>query len=99
LHQTLREEFDDEVDLDFGNLKPIMQFRGKQGRLAHVLNRIVKKILSDLNTGTAKEARERVEAAARDPQMKIQDIEIRSANSVVKIRLLILWIGKTPQCR
>jgi hypothetical protein len=64
-----------------------MQFRGKQSYIrciAYVLNRIVQKILKDLKTRTAKEAK------------KLKDINIIGLlNSVVKIRLLVLWICKT----
>jgi len=44
LHRRLLTLFDDEVDLDIGNVQPIMRFRGKQHRIrciAHVLNLIV----------------------------------------------------------
>ena len=68
-----------------------MQFCGKQSYIrciAHVLNRIVQKILKDLKTRTAKEAKE------------LKDVDIIGLlNGVVKIRLLVLWICKTPQRR
>jgi hypothetical protein len=59
LHCQLLTQFDDKVDLELSNIKPIMRFRGKQHRIrciAHVLNLIVGQILSSLKTGTAKEA-------------------------------------------
>ena len=91
LHCQLLRQFDDEVDPDFSNLRPIMQFCSKQCRIrciAHVLNCIVQKILADLKTGTAKEVRD----------LKDEDIVAAgSLNGVVKIQLLVLWICKTPQ--
>jgi hypothetical protein len=100
LHRMLLEEFDDTIDQDLGNLKPIMRFRSKQSHircLAHVINQIVHKILDDLKTGTAKEAQDRVELATMNPEHELDDNEISAANAVVKIRLLVLWISKTPQ--
>jgi len=44
LHRQLLTLFDDEVDLEFGNIQPIMRFQGKHHRIrciAHVLNLIV----------------------------------------------------------
>jgi hypothetical protein len=49
LHHQLLEQFDDEVDLEYGNTRPIMRFRGKQHRIrciAHVLNLIMHQILA-----------------------------------------------------
>src|SRR5271170_4359957 len=88
LHCQLLQQFD-ERDPDFNDdSRPTMQFRGKQSYIrciAYVLNRIVQKILKDLKTRTAKEAKE------------LKDIDIIGPlNSVVKIRLLVLWICKTP---
>ena len=88
LHQKLLKQFDDEVDPDFSNTQPIMRFCSKQSCIrciAHVLNHIVQKILAKLKTGTAKEAKDSIDTPA-----------IASANAVVKVQLLILWICKCP---
>ena len=61
LHCQLLTLFDNEVDLEMGNTQTVMRFRGKEHRIrciAHVLNLIVYKILDDLKTGTAKEAKD-----------------------------------------
>ena len=58
LHQKLLKQFDNKVDPNFGNTRPIMRFCGKQSCIrciVHVLNRIVQKILAELKTGTARE--------------------------------------------
>src|SRR5277367_903931 len=55
LYERLLDEFDDELDEDIGNLKPLMQFKGRKSYircLAHALNRIAKDILADLNSGS-----------------------------------------------
>jgi hypothetical protein len=91
LHHQLLKQFDDEVDLELGNVRPIMRFRSKQHRIrciAHVLNLIVGQILSSLKTGTAKEARDFDETKVGS---------IGPLNGVVKIRLLVLWICKSTQ--
>lgn len=72
------------MDLEFGNVRPIMRFCSKQHRIrciAHVLNLIVGQILSNLKTGTAKEARDFDKTTVKS---------ISPLNGVVKIRLLVL---------
>jgi hypothetical protein len=91
LHRQLLKQFDNKVDLDFGNSQLIMQFRGKQHRIqciAHVLNLIVHRILDNLKTGTAKEAKDFDESNVQ---------ALSPLNGVVKIRLLVLWICKSTQ--
>jgi hypothetical protein len=91
LHHRLLEQFDDEVDLEYGNARPIMQFRGKKHRIrciAHVLNLIVHQILANLKTGTAKEAKDFEETSVRTTS---------PLNGVMKIRLLVLWMWKSDQ--
>jgi len=83
LHCQLLTLFNDEVDLELGNTRTIMRFRGKEHRIrciAHVLNLIVRKILDDLKTGTAKEAKD----------LNENSIGSEPLNGVVKIRMLIL---------
>jgi hypothetical protein len=84
LHCQLLTLFNNEVDLEFGNIQPIMQFRGKQHQIwyiAYVLNLIVSQILSSPKTGTAKEARDFDKSNVKS---------MGPLNSVVKIRLLVL---------
>jgi hypothetical protein len=91
LHRRLLTQFDDEVDPELSNIKPVMQFWSKQHRIrciAHILNLIVSQILSSLKTGTAKEARDFDETQVKS---------IGPLNGVVKIRLIVLWIFKSTQ--
>ena len=84
LHHQLLQQFDDEVDLEYGNARPIMRFRGKKHCIqciAHVLNLIVHQILASLKTGTVKEAKDFEETGVHPTGL---------LNGVMKIRLLVL---------
>jgi hypothetical protein len=89
LYHQLLILFDNEADLEIGNVQPIMQFQSKQHQIwciAHVLNLIVSQILLSLKTGTAKEARD-----FDNLTVKL----ISPLNGVVKVQLLVLWICRS----
>ena len=79
------DEFDDEIDEDVSNLKPLMQFKGRKSYircLAHALNRIAKDILADLNSGSMDDT-------------KAGKIDPIKAGLVAKLRHICVWLGRT----
>lgn len=93
LHSRLLVLYNNEHSL----FKLFMHFCGIQNHIryiAHVLNRIVKDILVYLKTGTSTDAREIVEG----PELLVE-LPADTTNTVVKLRIIILFIKKTPQQR
>jgi len=99
LHADLLKTYDDEDD-QF-RMKPLMRFHGRKSYircLAHIINLICKDVLASLKAGSAREAK-----AILDELATQRDPSFTSASSVksviVKIRLLVLWIARSPQRR
>jgi hypothetical protein len=85
LHERLLDEFDNELDEDIGNLKPLMRFKGRKSYiqcLAHALNRIAKDILANLNSSLMEDTKAR----------KINPIK---ASLVAKLQHICVWLGRT----
>lgn len=99
LHADLSKDFDDE-DSPF-RMKPLMRFRGRDsfiGCLAHILNLICKDILVFLKAGSLRDAHVILDEM---PSQKDHSAEkaLSTKGAIVKIRLLALWIGHSPQRR
>jgi len=99
LHADLLKTYGDEDD-QF-RMKPLMRFHGRKSYircLAHIINLICKDVLASLKAGSAREAK-----AILDELATQRDPSFTSASSVksviVKIRLLVLWIARSPQRR
>jgi hypothetical protein len=99
LHAELLRQYDDEDD-QF-RMKPLMRFRGRHSFipcLAHVINIICKDVLASLKAGSAREARVILdELAAQKDQAFTSTHSVKGA--IVRIRLLVLWIARSPQRR
>lgn len=81
-------------DIEFFEMKPL-RFRGKDSYircLAHVLNLIVGDILASLKCGTLNTS---IEACDRLQQNK----EIGQHSPLARLRIIALWISRTPQRR
>ena len=81
LHQHLLKHYDDEFDDEFEfNMKPLMRFQGAKSHihcLAHALNRMVRDILTELKSGTMKEAQDdEDDVNIAGPVAKLQHIVI-----------------------
>lgn len=80
LYTQLLNEFNDKLDEDFGNLKPLMQFQGRKSYircLAHALNLIVKDILANLKSKTMEATKAgEVDAKKASPIAKLQHIVV-----------------------
>jgi len=90
-------EYDDEIDLDFGHLKPVMRFGGMKSYircLAHILNLIVKDILKELKSGTMAEAKAQFFESSNQ-----QNGQLSAESAVAKLRLVVLYIARSPQRR
>ena len=99
LQTELRKTYDDEDD-EF-RMKPLMRFHGRKSFircLAHIINLICKDVLATLKAGSAKEAK-----AILDELAAQKDHSFTSTHStkgaIVKLRLLVLWIARSPQRR
>ena len=99
LYAELRKAYDDEDDIF--RMKPLMRFHGRKSFircLAHVINLICKEILTTLGSGSAREAKATLDELALDEAQFLSNPgEAKSA--IVKIRLLVLWIARSPQRR
>jgi hAT family protein len=99
LHADLLKKYDDEDDRF--RTRPLMRFRGRQSFipcLAHIINLICKDVLVSLRAGSAREAK-----AILDEMAVHSSLAFSSAHStkgaIMKIRLLTLWIARSPQRR
>ncbi|KAJ5704441.1 hypothetical protein N7536_000130 [Penicillium majusculum] len=99
LHAELLKNHDDKDD-QF-RIRPLMRFRGRQSFipcLAHVINLICRDVLASLRAGSAREAK-----AILDDMATQSSPTFTSAHStkgaIMKIRLLTLWIARSPQRR
>jgi hypothetical protein len=85
LYERLLDEFDDELDEDIGNLKPLMWFKGRKSYiqcLAHALNCIAKDILANLNSSLMEDT-------------KAGKIDPTQASLVAKLQHIYVWLGRT----
>lgn len=101
LHTELSKLYDDE-DSEF-RLRPLMRFHGRPSFircLAHVINLICKDILTHFGAGSAREAKatlDHINVAKNQLPTDFGTNLPRDKNAVVKIRLLVLWIARSPQ--
>ena len=83
------------------NASPPIRFRGVDSYircLAHILNLIVKDILRSLKSGSVSEANSICESLqSRNSQTTSQSISSQSPLS--KLRILAIWISRSPQRR
>lgn len=91
LYQQLCVYFNKLSEHTIAGTKPTIRFQvsNRIYCLAHSLNRVLKKIIANLNVGTVQEA--------RDILIKKERIQVSSL--VKKLRLIVLWIGGSPQHR
>lgn len=99
LHAELLKTYGDENDQS--RLKPLMQFRGRDSFipcLAHIINLVCADILQALKAGTVREANKTLDdLEAQKTQSFANTFTTKSA--IVKIRLLVLWIARSPERR
>ena len=99
LYTALLKTYDDEDEIF--RIKPLMRYQGRKSFircLAHVINLICKEILASLGSGSAREAQ-----AVLD-ELTLHEAQSFSNNgggksAIEKIRLLVLWISRSPQRR
>jgi hAT family C-terminal dimerisation region/Domain of unknown function (DUF4413) len=99
LQTALLKEYDDE-DHEF-RMKPLMRFRGRGSFipcLAHVINLVCKEFLSSLKAGSVKEAKDMLDEMATERNNRFTGVH-STKGAIVKIRLLVLWIARSPQRR
>jgi len=100
LHAELSQLYDDE-DSEF-RLRPLMRFRSRPSFIrcpAHVINLICKDILSHFGAGSVREAKatlDQISVAKSQLPLNLDSITPRDRNAIVKIRLLVLWIARSP---
>jgi len=100
LHEALLKKYDDE-DHEF-RMKPLMRFRGRKSFipcLAHVINLVCKDFLSSLKAGSVKEAKAMLDEIAAKKHNGFTAGVHNTKGAIVKIRLLVLWIARSPQRR
>ena len=99
LHSELRKKYDDEDD-QF-RMKPLMRFRGRNSFipcLAHVINLICKDLLTSLKAGSSREAKVLLDELASQRDQTFSSTHA-AKGAIVRIRLLVLWIARSPQRR
>jgi hypothetical protein len=99
LQSELLKTYDDKDD-PF-RMKPLMRFRGRESFipcLAHVINLICKEILVTLKAGSIREAKALLDEIATQREPSFASTHT-TKSAVVKIRLLTLWIARSPQRR
>jgi len=99
LYTELRKTYDDEDDAF--RIKPLMRFHGRKSFircLAHVINLICKEILATLGSGSAREAKIVLDELALHQDQSFSNTGA-GKSAIVKIRLLVLWIARSPQRR
>ena len=101
LHLELSKLYDDE-DSEF-RLRPLMRFHGRQSFircLAHIINLICKDILAHFGAGSVKEAKatlDQIGVARSQLPRPFESHTSQDRNAIVKVRLLVLWIARSPQ--
>jgi hAT family C-terminal dimerisation region len=97
LHKSLKQHFDDKLS-PIG--KPQMRFHGRDSWIrcfAHVIALICGDVLDDLKAGTAKQAKKWLDDWDKKFNGSNYDIPMdESRSSIAKIRLLNLWILRSP---
>lgn len=99
LYTELLKEYEDEDEAL--HLKPLMRFHGRRSFircLAHIINLVCKEILATLGAGSTKEARatlDELELHKKQPFSTTSE----SKSAIAKIRLVVLWIARSPQRR
>jgi hAT family C-terminal dimerisation region/Domain of unknown function (DUF4413) len=99
LQTSLLKKYDDE-DHEF-RMKPLMRFHGRGSFipcLAHVINLVCKEFLSSLKAGSVKEAKAMLDEIATERNNHFTGVH-STKGTIVKIRLLVLWIARSPQRR
>jgi hypothetical protein len=99
LYTELLKEYEDEDDALC--LKPPMRFHGKRSFircLAHVINLICKEVLTALGSGSAREAKATLDELDRHKNRGFP-ATCSEKSTIAKIRLLVLWIARSPQRR
>lgn len=101
LYAELSKTYDDE-DSEF-RLRPLMRFHGRTSFircLAHIINLICKDILAHFGAGSMKEAKVALDQASATRSLSLLETGtsvLVEKNVIVKIRLLVLWIARSPQ--
>jgi hypothetical protein len=99
LHDQLLKKYDN--DDDRFRIRPLMRFRGRQSFipcLAHILNLICKDVLASLKAGSAREAKAILDDMAIHVSPAFNSLH-STKGAIMKIRLLTLWIARSPQRR
>jgi hypothetical protein len=99
LHDQLLKKYDN--DDDRFRIRPLMRFRGRQSfipSLAHILNLICKDVLASLRAGSAREAKAILDDMAIHTSPAFNSLH-GTKGAIMKIRLLTLWIARSPQRR
>lgn len=99
LHDQLLKKYDN--DDDRFRIRPLMRFRGRPSFipcLAHILNLICKDVLASLRAGSAREAKAILDDMAIHTSPAFNSIH-STKGAIMKIRLLTLWIARSPQRR
>ncbi|KAJ5752721.1 hypothetical protein N7520_009638 [Penicillium odoratum] len=99
LHDQLLKKYDN--DDDRFRIRPLMRFRGRQSFipcLAHILNLICKDVLASLKAGSAREAKAILDDMAIHVSPSFNSLH-STKGAIMKIRLLKLWIARSPQRR
>ncbi|KAJ5544026.1 hypothetical protein N7494_005305 [Penicillium frequentans] len=99
LHDQLLKKYDN--DDDRFRIRPLMRFRGRQSFipcLAHILNLICKNVLASLKAGSAREAKAILDDMAIHVSPAFNSLH-STKGAIMKIRLLTLWIARSPQRR
>jgi radical SAM superfamily enzyme len=71
-----------------------LRFHGQESYIrciAHVLNRIVKKILESLKAGDLASANDAIELVSKRQYIEIED------SVLAQLRVLIIWISRSPK--
>jgi len=101
IYAELSKVYDDE-DGDF-RLRPLMRFHGRPSFircLAHIINLICKDILTQLGMESVKEAKATLDQASASRSQWPSESSANALtgnNAVVRIRMLVLWIARSPQ--
>ena len=86
LHQLLLKDYNNKINKEFPNLKPLMRFQGVKSYircLVHALNWVVCNILNELKSRTMKEAQDGED-----------DVDL--ASPIAKLQHIVVQIGRSP---
>ncbi|KAI2883810.1 transcriptional regulator family: Zinc finger, BED-type predicted [Aspergillus niger] len=100
LHDQLLKKYDN--DDDCFRIRPLMRFRGRQSFipcLAHILNLICRDVLASLRAGSAREAKAILDDMAIHSRAAAFNSLHSTKGAIMKVRLLTLWIARSPQRR